>query len=182
MRNLWAEPLCGTFVRNLREESSSSWVGLTARTEVYYDSFNPALLFLSGGGIGEEPDSQVFLLLFAVLLAMGFHRVLTRESPPAAWLSIRRLLRGADRGGADRATASAAEAAADGGRSPRSSASIGAAHPVSRAALNSRWTTDRLAIDQRSTPSGPRCIAAVDCSLVTCKSTNYREQREQYAH
>ncbi len=30
----------------------------------------------------------MFLLPFAVLLAVGFHRILTRESPPAAWLSV----------------------------------------------------------------------------------------------
>ena len=66
-----------------------SWVGLTARTEVYYDSFNPALLFLSGGGITKSlTNPQVFLLPFAVLLAVGFHRILTRESPPAAWLAV----------------------------------------------------------------------------------------------
>ena len=66
-----------------------SWVGLTARTEVYYDSFNPALLFLSGGGIVKSlTNPQVFLLPFAALLAVGFHRILTRPSPPAAWLAV----------------------------------------------------------------------------------------------
>ena len=46
-----------------------SWVGLTARTEVYYDSFNPALLFLSGGGIEKSLTSpQVFLLPFAAVI------------------------------------------------------------------------------------------------------------------
>ncbi len=66
-----------------------SWVGLTARTEVYYDSFNPALLFLSGGGIVKSlTNPQMFLLPFAVVLVVGFHRILTRESPPAAWLAV----------------------------------------------------------------------------------------------
>ena len=68
-----------------------SWVGLTARTEVYYDSFNPALLFLSGRGIVKSlTNPQVFLLPFAVLLVVGFHRILTRPGPgcgsrPFAW-------------------------------------------------------------------------------------------------
>lgn len=66
-----------------------SWVGLTARTEVYYDSFNPALLFLSGGGIVKSiTNPQVFLPPFAVVLALGFHRILTHDSPPAAWLAV----------------------------------------------------------------------------------------------
>jgi hypothetical protein len=55
-----------------------SWVGLTARSEVYYDYFNPAFLFLTG---------HVLLFPLAVLLPAGLIRILTNESTPIARLS-----------------------------------------------------------------------------------------------
>jgi hypothetical protein len=56
-----------------------SWVGLTARSEVYYDYFNPAFLFL---------DGRVLLLPLVVLLPAGLYRMLTDESTPLARLSL----------------------------------------------------------------------------------------------
>jgi 4-amino-4-deoxy-L-arabinose transferase-like glycosyltransferase len=56
-----------------------SWVGLTARSEVYYDYFNPAFLFLTGG---------VLLCPLAVLLPAGLYRIVTDESTPLARLSL----------------------------------------------------------------------------------------------
>lgn len=66
-----------------------SWVGLTARSEVYYDYFNPAFLFLSGGGLARSvAHPQVFHLPYAVLLAAGLHRIVTRDVPITAWLAV----------------------------------------------------------------------------------------------
>ena len=56
-----------------------SWVGLTARSEVYYDYFNPALLFLSG---------RVLLLPLVVLVPIGLYQILTGETTPLARLSL----------------------------------------------------------------------------------------------
>jgi hypothetical protein len=56
-----------------------SWVGLTARSEVYYDYFNPVFLFLTGG---------VLLVPLVVLLPAGLYRMATHESTPIARLSI----------------------------------------------------------------------------------------------
>lgn len=66
-----------------------SWVGLTARSEVYYDYFNPAFLFLSGGGLARSlTHPQVFHLPYALLLAAGLHRIVTRDVPITAWLAV----------------------------------------------------------------------------------------------
>ncbi len=48
-----------------------SWVGLTARSEVYWDYFNPAFLFLAGG---------VLFPPMIVLMPLGLYALL-RESP-----------------------------------------------------------------------------------------------------
>jgi len=56
-----------------------SWVGLTARSEVYYDYFNPAFLFLTG---------RVLLLPLVVLLPAGIYRILTSQTTPLARLSL----------------------------------------------------------------------------------------------
>lgn len=56
-----------------------SWVGLTARSEVYYDYFNPAFLFLTG---------RVLLLPLVVLIPAGLYRILTDETTPLARLSL----------------------------------------------------------------------------------------------
>jgi len=53
----------------------ASWVGLTARSEVYYDYFNPAFLFLSGG---------VLPLIMVVLLPLGLCHVLAAEKTMAS--------------------------------------------------------------------------------------------------
>jgi 4-amino-4-deoxy-L-arabinose transferase-like glycosyltransferase len=57
----------------------ASWVGLTARSEVYYDYFNPAFLFLSG---------RVLLAPLIVLVPAGLYEILTAESTPAARLML----------------------------------------------------------------------------------------------
>jgi len=56
-----------------------SWVGMTARSEVYYDYFNPVFLFFTGG---------VLLLPLVVLLPAGLYRMVTHESTPLARLTI----------------------------------------------------------------------------------------------
>jgi len=53
----------------------ASWVGLTARSEVYYDYFNPAFLFLNG--------NVLFPALF-VLLPLGFYQMLTIDQTVAS--------------------------------------------------------------------------------------------------
>jgi hypothetical protein len=57
----------------------ASWVGLTARSEVYYDYFNPAFLFLTG---------RVLLFPLAVLLPVGIGHIVSSETVPIARLSI----------------------------------------------------------------------------------------------
>ncbi len=50
----------------------TSWIGLTVRSEVYWDCFNPALLFLGPGGLASSlMSSSVFLLPFAIPLVRG---------------------------------------------------------------------------------------------------------------
>ena len=56
-----------------------SWVGLTARSEVYYDYFNPAFLFLTG---------RVLLLPLVVLVPAGLYQILADETTPLARLSL----------------------------------------------------------------------------------------------
>ena len=57
----------------------ASWFGLTARTEVYYDYFNPAFLFLTG---------RVLLLPLLVLIPAGFCQILSQAKTPVAYLSM----------------------------------------------------------------------------------------------
>lgn len=57
----------------------ASWVGLTARSEVYYDYFNPAFLFLTG---------RVLLLPLVVLIPAGLCQILLSETTPLARLSL----------------------------------------------------------------------------------------------
>src|SRR5438552_4979613 len=66
---------------NLRQgvREMASWVGLTARSEVYYDYFNPAFLFLSG---------RVLLAPLIVLVPAGLYEILTSETTPAARLML----------------------------------------------------------------------------------------------
>ena len=54
----------------------TSWIGLTVRSEVYWDCFNPALLFLGRGGLASSlVGSSVFLLPFAIPLVRGLARL-----------------------------------------------------------------------------------------------------------
>jgi hypothetical protein len=66
---------------NLRQgvREMASWVGLTARTEVYYDYFNPAFLLLTG---------RVLLFPMAVLLPVGLLQIASDETTPLARLSM----------------------------------------------------------------------------------------------
>jgi hypothetical protein len=66
---------------NLRQglREMASWVGLTARVEVYYDYFNPAFLFLTG---------QVLLLPLLVLIPAGLWQIVEDEATPMARLSM----------------------------------------------------------------------------------------------
>ncbi len=56
----------------------TSWIGLTARSEMYYDFFNPAFLFLSG---------RILLLPLVVLVPLGLYRIATTESGWLGWVS-----------------------------------------------------------------------------------------------
>lgn len=57
-----------------------SWVGLTARSEVYWDYFNPAFLFLAGG---------VLFPPMIVLMPLGLYALLRESSAPLTrlWLA-----------------------------------------------------------------------------------------------
>jgi hypothetical protein len=57
----------------------TSWVGLTARSEVYYDYFNPAFLFLTG---------RVLLWPLVVLVPAGLYQIVAEEATPLARLSL----------------------------------------------------------------------------------------------
>jgi hypothetical protein len=57
----------------------ASWVGLTARSEVYYDYFNPAFLFITGG---------VLLWPLVVLIPAGLYHIAISETTPLTWLSL----------------------------------------------------------------------------------------------
>jgi hypothetical protein len=57
----------------------TSWLGLTARSEVYWDYFNPAFLFLS---------PAVLLWPLAVLLPLGLYHVVDGEMTPVARLVL----------------------------------------------------------------------------------------------
>jgi 4-amino-4-deoxy-L-arabinose transferase-like glycosyltransferase len=59
-----------TLMQGMRE--MTSWTGLTVRSEMYWDSFNPAVLFLGSGSLAQSLiGSRVFLLPFAVPLVLG---------------------------------------------------------------------------------------------------------------
>ena len=59
-----------TLMQGMRE--MASWTGLTVRSEMYWDSFNPAVLFLGTGSLAQSLiGSRVFLLPFAVPLVLG---------------------------------------------------------------------------------------------------------------
>ena len=66
-----------SILQGLRE--MASWVGLTARSEVYWDYFNPAFLFLTGG---------VLLPPLLVLLPVGLFRMLRDKPAPLTQLLL----------------------------------------------------------------------------------------------
>lgn len=66
-----------TVLQGIRE--MASWVGLTARSEVYWDYFNPAFLFLTRG---------VLLPPLVVLLPAGLFRLLRDEPSPLEQLLL----------------------------------------------------------------------------------------------
>jgi hypothetical protein len=71
----------------------SSWVGLTARSEVFWDYLNPAFLFFSRNGLFESLTSpKVFLTPLVVLIPVGLYHVATRSSSLAKWVLIGGLL------------------------------------------------------------------------------------------
>ncbi len=57
----------------------ASWVGLTARSEVYYDYCNPAFLFLTG---------HVLWWPLVVLVPAGLYQIVTEEAAPLARLAL----------------------------------------------------------------------------------------------
>ena len=57
----------------------ASWLGLTVRSEVYWDYFNPAFLFLS---------RAVLLWPLAVLLPVGLYHVVDGQTTPVARLAV----------------------------------------------------------------------------------------------
>lgn len=58
-----------------------SWVGLSARLEVYWDYFNPAFLFLSDrSGTMSLWHPRIFVLPFAVVLPIGMWRAVAPDS------------------------------------------------------------------------------------------------------
>lgn len=59
------------FAQGIKE--MASWTGLTVRSEMYWESFNPARLFFGSGTLGQSLiASKVFLLPLALPLALGF--------------------------------------------------------------------------------------------------------------
>jgi hypothetical protein len=80
-----------TLLQGMRE--MSSWVGLTARSEVYWDYFNPAFLFFSRTGLAASvPSPQVFLTPLCVLMPIGLYHVATQSSLLVRWMLIGGLL------------------------------------------------------------------------------------------
>src|ERR1700730_312086 len=57
----------------------ASWVGLTARSEAYYDYFNPAFLFLTG---------HVLWWPLVVLVPAGLYQIVTEEATPPGRLLL----------------------------------------------------------------------------------------------
>ena len=65
-----------------------SWVGLVARTEVYYDFFNPALWFLSGASVrAHVADPRAFVVPYLVLVPAGVYALISRRRSQA-WLVL----------------------------------------------------------------------------------------------
>ena len=59
-----------------------SWVGLVARSEVYYEFFNPTLWFLSGASVREHlADPRGFVMPYVVLVPAGVYALVGRHPP-----------------------------------------------------------------------------------------------------
>jgi len=70
-----------TLMQGFRE--MASWTGLTVRSEMYWDSFNPAVLFLGSGNLAHSlVGSKVFLLPFALPLVLGLVAYLVHSRGP----------------------------------------------------------------------------------------------------
>ncbi|MGQ0736174.1 MAG: ArnT family glycosyltransferase [Acidobacteriota bacterium] len=67
----------------------ASYTSLTARSEAFYDSFNPSILFFSGGSslINGTRQAGVFLFPVALFLPVGLYHMVTRGLRPA-WLIL----------------------------------------------------------------------------------------------
>jgi 4-amino-4-deoxy-L-arabinose transferase-like glycosyltransferase len=67
----------------------TSWTGLTVRSEVYWDSFNPALLFLGDCGVVQTlAGSRVFLLPLVFPLVRGLAAYLTHPRGAMDWVVL----------------------------------------------------------------------------------------------
>ena len=71
----------------------TSWIGLTVRSEVYWDSFNPAFLFLGPGGLIESVlRPHVFSLPLIVPLGLGLVAYAKGPNRAADWIVLGALL------------------------------------------------------------------------------------------
>lgn len=67
----------------------TSWVGLTVRSEVYWDCFNPAFLFLGNGALLPSLlHPQVFLLPMAIPLVLGLAQYASGPQRPIDWVVL----------------------------------------------------------------------------------------------
>ena len=67
----------------------TSWTGLTVRSEVFWDCFNPALLFLGRGTLAQSlMGSSVFLLPFAIPLVRGLIAYVLSPRDAMDWLVL----------------------------------------------------------------------------------------------
>lgn len=67
----------------------ASWVGLTVRSEVYWDCFDPAWLFLGEGGVTATLlGSKMFLLPLAIPLVMGLADFVRHPRQLSDWMVL----------------------------------------------------------------------------------------------
>jgi hypothetical protein len=67
----------------------TSWIGLTVRSEVYWDYFNPALWFLGkDGSLASVIRPQVFLLPLAIPLYRALVGYVRRPQPAMDWIVL----------------------------------------------------------------------------------------------
>lgn len=78
-------------LQGLRE--MTSWVGLTVRSEVYWDCFNPAFLFLGKGGLlSSLLRPEVFVLPLAIPLVWGLAQYARAPQRSIDWIVLAALL------------------------------------------------------------------------------------------